>query len=236
MLFRSTITTNGGSKNWRLPPELENTPEMAVFVDTVLSWCGWGLNPGAQGEGVAALQKALIDRGCLSGEASGLYDAQTEDAVKALQTACGLNPTGRVDAGTLIAIHYDQQAVDALPEEARARVPEYEYGGDVVHCPDSPAEFELKLFTNDIRDLTNDFLSLPAFANGCEMVVRLAPVTGAITHDEIMAIQDALKLRSPSGKEVAPYAVITGAEAGSETPIEAFDIVYHSEEWAPLER
>ena len=114
-----TITTNGGSKWWKYPPELENTTELAGFVDSILGWYGWDLKSGSQGEKVAVLQQALIARGALSGDASGIYDAQTEDAVKALQTACGLNPTGRIDAATLIAVYYGQQEVDALPEDVR---------------------------------------------------------------------------------------------------------------------
>ena len=115
-----TITTSGGSKFWKYPPELEGTPELKAFVEGILGWYGCGLQAGAKGETVTELQRALMGRGYLSGGASGIYDAQTEDAVRALQTACALNPTGRVDAATLIAVYYRQKEVDGLPEEVRA--------------------------------------------------------------------------------------------------------------------
>lgn len=110
----NTITTNGGSKFWKYPPELEDTPELASFTETILSWYGAGLEPGAEGANVTALQQALIGRGVLSGNASGIYDRQTEDAVRSLQTVCGLNATGSVDAATLIAVYYNQQEAETL--------------------------------------------------------------------------------------------------------------------------
>lgn len=58
------------------------------------------LKPGSEGSEVTALQKFLIQKGYLSGEATGYYGSKTVDAVIKLQAANGLTQLGVVGPGT----------------------------------------------------------------------------------------------------------------------------------------
>ena len=81
------------------------TPSGAVDVATATAL---GLLPatpllarGARSDAVTLVQQQLIKVGIsLRGGADGIYGAATETAVKAFQTAKGLNATGQVDAAT----------------------------------------------------------------------------------------------------------------------------------------
>ena len=53
---------------------------------------------GASGEGVTDLQNRLQELGYLKGKVTGLYDIDTENAVKAFQAAIGVPQTGTVSA------------------------------------------------------------------------------------------------------------------------------------------
>ena len=55
------------------------------------------LSLGSNGKDVIALQKALIQQGALSGKADGDYGRKTANAVSALQSQWGMDPTGIAD-------------------------------------------------------------------------------------------------------------------------------------------
>ena len=58
---------------------------------------------------------SLFSRGYLSAEPDDASDADIENAIKLLQRDYGLAETGIIDRLTLIALYYDQKAVeDAL--------------------------------------------------------------------------------------------------------------------------
>jgi Putative peptidoglycan binding domain len=50
------------------------------------------------------IQQALIDKGYLKSEASGVWDAQSADALRQFQTDQKLSPTGKLSAASLIAL------------------------------------------------------------------------------------------------------------------------------------
>ena len=108
----NTITTNGGSTFWMYPPKLEGTKNLENLVGAMLGWYGYGARNGDRGDGVKAAQQALIDRGFLEGTADGSFGPKTEAAVKALQAAYGIDETGRIDRRTLVALFYDDTAVE----------------------------------------------------------------------------------------------------------------------------
>lgn len=108
----STITTNGGSKFWKYPPEIEDTQNLKGFVSDIRNWYGASFK-GTGGAGVKAAQQALIDRGFLEGSADGSFGPKTEEAVMRLQAAYGLEQTGIISGKTLVALYFDQAAVDA---------------------------------------------------------------------------------------------------------------------------
>lgn len=108
-----TITTLGGSKFWMYPPELAGSEDLPRLVEAVLGWYGFGAQNGMSGEGVRSAQQSLIDRGFLDGSADGSFGPRTEAAVKALQAAYGLEETGVIDRGTLVALYYNADALGA---------------------------------------------------------------------------------------------------------------------------
>ena len=57
-------------------------------------------NPGTYGVDVANLQKRLIEEGYYNGLVGGFFGAATEDALRAYQTANGLEVTGKLDIQT----------------------------------------------------------------------------------------------------------------------------------------
>jgi peptidoglycan hydrolase-like protein with peptidoglycan-binding domain len=82
---------------------------------------GNALNLGDQGKPVAALQRALKSAGLYEGPINGDFDVATEAAVKALQTARGLEASGIVGGKTLKALKSTQRFVkDGFEEAARA--------------------------------------------------------------------------------------------------------------------
>ncbi len=103
-----TVSTSGGSKFWKHPPELEGTKELQQFVQGILGWYGYGAAQGGKADSVEAVQQALISRGLLEDRESGAFDTPTAEAVKRLQEMKGLETTGKLDEKTLIALYYDE--------------------------------------------------------------------------------------------------------------------------------
>ena len=110
------VTTSGGARFWKDPPEFEDTQEITDLVNAMLSWYGFGTSEGSYGDGVKFAQDNLIRRGYLEGTADGSFGPMTGEAVKKIQESCGLEPTGTIDGPTLIAIYYNQEAVDEMIE------------------------------------------------------------------------------------------------------------------------
>ncbi len=52
----------------------------------------------------AEIQQALADAGYFSGEASGVWQQESIEAMKAFQDSQGLDPTGKIDARSLIKL------------------------------------------------------------------------------------------------------------------------------------
>ena len=57
------------------------------------------LSLGNVGTQVMRVQSRLIDLGYMTGSATGVFDAETEQAVRQFEATCGRTPTGTLDAG-----------------------------------------------------------------------------------------------------------------------------------------
>ena len=68
------------------------------------------LSKGSRGDEAKALQKALIQKGFLTGTADGIYGNMTAEAVSAFQTSVGMEATG-------IADHETQKLLFAVPDQ-----------------------------------------------------------------------------------------------------------------------
>ena len=108
-----TVTLRGNGRFWKTAPRLADSDRLTAFVNVIMGWYGLDARVGSKGAAVKRVQQSLIQRGFLGGKADGAFGAKTENAVKALQEACGLAQTGVVDARTLVAIYYDRAAADA---------------------------------------------------------------------------------------------------------------------------
>jgi len=71
------------------------------------------------------IQAALVQRGYLAGEPSGVWDADSMDAMRRYQTDQKLTPTGRVTASALIGLGLGPKPADspapAVPPEPAVR-------------------------------------------------------------------------------------------------------------------
>ena len=83
-----------------------------VEMQDLLARGGWGaqvparkLEPGASGNAVVALRNRLIAMGYLERSNTMVYDASITEAVRAFQTAHGLNPDGTAGSATMTQIN-----------------------------------------------------------------------------------------------------------------------------------
>ena len=72
--------------------------DTATRVDDSQAQDDFELKVGSRGEEVKTIQRALIKMGYLSGGADGIFGKNTEKAVRAFQTAVGVNPSGVVNS------------------------------------------------------------------------------------------------------------------------------------------
>jgi hypothetical protein len=77
------------------------------------------------------IQQALADRGYLKAEPSGVWDAQSQDAMRAFQTDQKLEPSGKLTAAALIALGLGPKrdtppvpAATPAPPQAQPAAPE----------------------------------------------------------------------------------------------------------------
>ncbi|MBQ3424171.1 MAG: peptidoglycan-binding protein [Clostridia bacterium] len=111
-----TVTLRGGERFWKTPPAFEESGKLWTMIQSILEWYGLGAEKGDKGGGVKALQQKLKERGYLKDAADGDFGSRTQAAVMALQQDYGLEPTGIVDASTLLACCYDRTEVAAFRE------------------------------------------------------------------------------------------------------------------------
>ena len=101
-----TVSLRSDAPFWKTPPELSGTDKLDMLVENILGWYGLGARNGSKGDGVRALQQALIDRGFLNDRADGQFGPKSEAALKLLQERCGLEQSGAADVQTLVAAYY----------------------------------------------------------------------------------------------------------------------------------
>lgn len=71
------------------------------------------LKPGDEGDAVKALQERLTEGGFMNGEATGVYDVATQEAVRAYQKSVGIKATGAADETTQWILDGSIDAADA---------------------------------------------------------------------------------------------------------------------------
>ncbi len=106
-----SVSVSGSGKFWEDPPDFKGTEELSRFVKTIMQWYGYTAAIRSDGTGARAVRQALIARGLLQGEAAGIYDLDTANAVKKLQADYGLKETGWIDRLTLAALYYDEDTL-----------------------------------------------------------------------------------------------------------------------------
>ena len=76
------------------------------------TWRNRQLNPTASR--YKEIQQALADKGYLKAEPTGVWDSQSEDAMKQFQTEKKLQPTGRINAPSLIGLGLGPKAPEPM--------------------------------------------------------------------------------------------------------------------------
>src|SRR5580698_261322 len=69
------------------------------------------------------IQQALVDKGYLKSEPSGVWDAQSTDALRQFQTDQKLTPTGKITAASLIGLGLGPKESDDASRAAPAETP-----------------------------------------------------------------------------------------------------------------
>ncbi|MBR0289241.1 MAG: peptidoglycan-binding protein [Selenomonadaceae bacterium] len=77
------------------------------------------------GEGVVDLQNKLIERGFYEGEADGIADADTINALKDFQSSCGMKADGICGRRTYAALDRVEEPINLNEYEFSSEVPDY---------------------------------------------------------------------------------------------------------------
>lgn len=90
----------------------------------------YAMGLGSGGERVSAVQRALKNRGCYSGEVSGLYDFATRRGIRKFQTENGIEPSGDADYKTCRALGLNSEnKIFSFEAELLARYAQFVCGG-----------------------------------------------------------------------------------------------------------
>lgn len=95
----------GTTESAEAPPAAAKAPARKVSQPEPPVLRGKRLEPGDRGPAVLQVQEQLERRGYPVGKLTGLYGYGTVRAVRSLQGAAGLRPTGIIDAATLTALY-----------------------------------------------------------------------------------------------------------------------------------
>ena len=117
-----TVSTSGGSVFWMDPPDLASGDGPARFSRVILHWYGFectGTMDRKDRNDVVMAQTALAEMGYYSGKITGKPDDALKEAVKALQRDRGLEVSGFVDRGTMLALYFDDAAISRYTKEYR---------------------------------------------------------------------------------------------------------------------
>ena len=114
------------------PPKTVNTAVNSALnvVGTVIEvakYAGVGdtIKLGMKGEGVVDLQNKLIERGFYEGEADGIADADTINALKDFQSSCGMKADGICGRRTYAALDRVEEPINLNESEFSSEVPDY---------------------------------------------------------------------------------------------------------------
>jgi hypothetical protein len=67
------------------------------------------------------IQQALVEKGYLKSEPSGIWDAQSSDALRQFQTDQKLSPTGKISSASLIGLGLGPKAAADQPKPAEIK-------------------------------------------------------------------------------------------------------------------
>lgn len=103
-------TVRGGGDFWLLPGNIRNTEQLKQFTDTIMGWYGYGAEKGDNPEGLKLFQQALINRGFMDGDATGVFDDNTVQAVLYLEKLYRLPESDSIDVPVLTAAYYNRSS------------------------------------------------------------------------------------------------------------------------------
>ena len=136
------------------PPKTVNTAVNSALnvVGTVIEvakYAGVGdtIKLGMTGEGVVDLQNKLIERGFYEGEADGIADADTINALKDFQSSCGMKADGICGRRTYAALDRVEEPINLNEYEFSSEVPDYSRVIRVEATAYSSAEPGLSAYT-----------------------------------------------------------------------------------------
>ena len=203
------------SRPFRLPRRWQTALTSLVLATALLDAAqalaqsaGSALQFNDRGDAVVELQQRLTDLGYYSGEVTGFYGSQTQDAVARFQQAAGLTTDGVVGAATETALRSPtERPTSAQSTSASSTAPR-----SLVRLGDSGDQItELQRRLADLGYYTG--AATGTFDRPTEAAVQRFQHDNRLLPDGIVGASTEVALRQPVGQSAASPAV--GSPAGN---------------------
>jgi cell wall-associated NlpC family hydrolase len=163
------------------------------------------------GAAVADLEKALLSLGYLDGAVGNAYTSLTTEAVKRMQTACGMNSTGNADVGTLRVLYSGNAPASPLLSLSLSKGTK----GDNVK------RIQTRLnslgYLSSASSIDSDYGNTTANAISLFQKAAGGTATGTADNATIRALYSASAPTLPSGMTAADATVTSSGSSGNTT-------------------
>ena len=108
-----SVRTSGGGTFWMAQPDIASGNGLKRIAESIMRWYGYDVSRSTDQKDrndVLLVQRTLAERGFYSGKITGKVDDALTEAIRSLQRDSGLQVTGWIDRGTLLALYFDAAA------------------------------------------------------------------------------------------------------------------------------
>lgn len=163
------------------------------------------------GAAVADLEKALLTLGYLDGAAGNAYTSLTTEAVKRLQSACGMTATGNADVGTLRVLYSGKAPASPLLSTSLSK------GAKNDNVRRIQTRLNSLGYLSSASSIDGDYGNTTANAISLFQKAAGASATGTADNATIRALYSASAPTLPSGVTAADATVTSSGSSGNTT-------------------
>lgn len=163
------------------------------------------------GAAVADLEKALLTLGYLDGAVGNAYTSLTTEAVKRLQTACGMTITGNADVGTLRVLYSGNAPVSPLLSLSLSK------GAKDDNVKRIQTRLNSLGYLSSASSIDSDYGNTTANAISLFQKAAGATATGTADNATIRALYNVAAPSLPSGMTAADATVTSSGSSGNTT-------------------